>query len=162
MEAFISIAAAAAALGSGLVAGTFFIFSAAIMGALERLPSADGMRAMQSINLVIINRVFLGVFLGTGLLSAIIAILGFLRAAEPGWPFLIAGSAVYLVGSILVTIFLNVPLNNALAAARPGTPEAEAVWQNYLRTWTYWNHVRTLASVLAALSFIVGFSSIGR
>ena len=62
-------------------------------------------------------------------------------------------------GEVFRNTVTPIPLGPVLGA---GLPEAEAVWQNYLRTWTYWNHVRTLASVLAALSFIVGFSSIGR
>ena len=54
-----------AALGSGLIAGVFFVFSVSIMKALGRLPSAHGIAAMQSINDVIVNPVFLVAFLGT-------------------------------------------------------------------------------------------------
>ncbi len=71
-----------AALGSGLIAGTFFVFSAAIMTALGRLPPQEGIRAMQSINRVILNPIFLGVFLGTGVLSAVIIVLPSLDRAR--------------------------------------------------------------------------------
>ncbi len=54
-----------AALGCGLMAGLFFAFSVCVMKALERLPSAAGITAMQSINVAIINPVFLAVFFGT-------------------------------------------------------------------------------------------------
>ena len=60
-----------AALGSGLVAGLFFGFSTAVMKALARLPPAQGMKAMQDINVVILNPVFLAVFMGTALISAV-------------------------------------------------------------------------------------------
>jgi hypothetical protein len=43
----------AAALGCGLMAGLFFAFSVAVMKALARLPSAEGIDAMQSINVAI-------------------------------------------------------------------------------------------------------------
>ena len=55
----------AATLGCGLMAGLFFAFSVAVMKALERLPPAEGIVAMQSINVAILNPVFLTVFFGT-------------------------------------------------------------------------------------------------
>ena len=58
-----------AALGSGLMAGLFFIFSVFIMAALGRLPPASGIAAMQSINVIILNGMFLSVFMGTALLA---------------------------------------------------------------------------------------------
>ena len=54
-----------AALGCGLMAGLFFAFSVSVMKALGRLPSAEGIAAMQSINVAIINPVFLAAFFGT-------------------------------------------------------------------------------------------------
>jgi hypothetical protein len=55
-----------AALGCGLMAGLFFAFSVSVMKAFARLPSAEGIGAMQSINVAIINPVFLAVFLWNG------------------------------------------------------------------------------------------------
>lgn len=40
----------AAAVGSGLMAGVFAAFSTAVMPALRRLPAAEGMSAMQAVN----------------------------------------------------------------------------------------------------------------
>ncbi len=53
------------AFGSGLIGGLFFAFSISVLKALARLPSAEGIAAMQSINIAIINPPFLSVFLGT-------------------------------------------------------------------------------------------------
>ena len=52
------------ALGCGLIAGVFFAFSSFVMKALSRIPAAQGIAAMQSINVVVLNPVFLGVFFG--------------------------------------------------------------------------------------------------
>jgi hypothetical protein len=70
-----------------------------------------------------------------------------------GASFLIGGGALYVVGTFLVTMLFNVPRNNALAALNATTPEAAALWTNYLSTWTSWNHVRTLAALVATFLF---------
>ena len=49
-----------------------------------------------------------------------------------------------------MTVAFNVPLNNRLASAEPDSPAAEALWAHYLSRWTLWNHVRTVASLVAA------------
>ena len=54
-----------AALGCGLMAGVFFAFSAFVMKALARLPPGEGLAAMQSINVAVVNPWFLVAFLGT-------------------------------------------------------------------------------------------------
>ena len=61
----------ASALGAGLIAGVFFAFSSFVMPALAKLPAVQGVAAMQSINLVVLNRSFLGVFVGTAVLCSI-------------------------------------------------------------------------------------------
>ena len=144
----------AAAIGSGLIAGAFFIFSAAVMPALRRLPAGEGMAAMQSINVVIMNSVFLGVFMGTALLSVILAVAAFLDWVPGVSVYLVAGVIFYVVGTFLLTIVFNVPLNNALDAGDASTAAGQEVWKNYLTNWTFWNHIRTVASLLATAMFV--------
>lgn len=55
-----------AALGCGLIAGVFLAFSTFVMSALERLPMAQGITAMQMINITVINPLFMTTFLETG------------------------------------------------------------------------------------------------
>jgi uncharacterized membrane protein len=144
-----------AALGSGLVAGIFFAFSNFVMKALARVPAAQGIAAMQSINVVVLNRWFFAVFFGTAVCCLALAISSFVRWQKPGAGYLLVGSLLYLIGAILVTIACNVPLNDALAAVDPSSADAGRVWANYLKNWTTWNHVRTIASLAAAASFTV-------
>lgn len=158
MDKLLFILALLAALGSGLIAGAFFIFSVAVMRSFERLPASEGIAAMQTINVVILNPVFLGVFAGTALISAAVAVLGLTRFSEPGSKFLIAGALLYIVGCFAVTMALNVPLNNALAAADPASPAGHDVWKNYLTDWTFWNHVRTIASLAGMAAFVIGLA----
>jgi uncharacterized membrane protein len=144
------------AIGSGLIAGLFFIFSVCIMNALGKIPEPAGIAAMQSINVVIINGWFLTAFFGTAAASLLAAIAALARWEDPRAPYLLIGGALYLIGTIFVTMRFNVPRNNALAALVPTTLEAIQYWKYYLSSWTNWNHVRTIASVLALAAFVVG------
>ena len=72
------------ALGCGLVAGVFFAFSAFVMNALGRLPAAQGISAMQSINVVVINPLFMGAFLGTAAACVLLGIAALVMWHEPG------------------------------------------------------------------------------
>jgi uncharacterized membrane protein len=143
-----------AALGSGVIAGVFFAFSAFVMTALSRLPPDQGIAAMQSINIAVLNPWSFAAFFGTAALCAVLAIAALFRWSEPGAILLLAGSLLYLVGTILVALRLNVPLNNALASTQPESAQASALWQRYLTEWTAWNHLRTAASLAAAAAFI--------
>ncbi len=148
MEHFAFALTVLCALGAGLIAGVFFAFSSFVMGALARLPPAQGIAAMQSINVVVLNRLFLGVFVGTAVACGVLAVVAFL--AGSGWGALarLLGSLLYVVGTFGVTMWGNVPLNEALARVAPAS--GEAVWAHYLARWTFWNHVRTGAAFLSA------------
>ena len=145
-----------AALGCGLMAGLFFAFSVAVMKALARLPSADGIAAMQSINVVIINPVFLAAFFGTATACALVIIASLLSGQEAGFAYLYVGCILYLVGSFLVTVVFNVPKNKELASVAPTNVDSTRLWANYLAKWTAWNHVRTAAALAATASLIIG------
>jgi len=144
-----------AALGCGVMAGLFFAFSVSVMKALARLPSAEGIAAMQSINVAIINPVFLAVFLGTAVACLLVMIAAPLRWHNPGAVYLLIGGALYLVGTFLVTLVFNVPKNNALASVAPANPESASLWTDYLSKWTAWNHVRAGAAFAAAASLTI-------
>jgi uncharacterized membrane protein len=152
---WMSLGAFCAALGSGLIAGTFFASSSFIMGALARLPAEQGVAAMQSINIVVINPMFLGVFLGTAILSALLAVAELLGWGGMASTWLLAGCAAYIGGCLLVTMVCNVPMNDALARLTAASPEAAQYWPEYVSGWTFWNHVRTAASLVAAVCFII-------
>ena len=144
----------AAATGSALVAGILFIFSVCIMRALGTLPPALGIAAMQSINVIIINPWFLAVFIGTAAACAIVLAWGIAQGGVTSSIGAIAGSVLYLVGVVGITRACNIPRNDALARVAPDSADAVAVWRDYLRGWTLWNHVRTAAGLVAALLFM--------
>jgi uncharacterized membrane protein len=150
MSGFFYAATLATALGCGLVAGVFFAFSSFVMGALGRLSAAEGIAAMQSINVLAVTPAFMAALFGTA-----VACLGlgvWVAFSSGGWTtaLVLVGGALYLAGAIGVTAACNVPLNDALAALHPGDPGATSFWEEYLARWTAWNHVRTVATIAAA------------
>lgn len=141
----------ASALGCGLIGGIFFAFSTFIMRALDRLPTAQAVAAMQSINVVVINPLFLAPFFGTGL--ACIATATVTRS-QPNFPAVIVASALYIFGTLFVTVAGNVPLNRQLARLDPFSPAAASAWRHFLSRWLFWNHIRTASAIFASGVFI--------
>ena len=145
------------ALGCGLMAGVFFAFSSFVMNALARLPAAQGILAMQSINITVINSLFLTAFSGTAVTCLLLVLVSLTRWGQPGTALLLGGGLLYLLGTVLVTINFNVPLNDAIAAVRADSVEGAKLWANYLVTWTAWNHVRSVASLAAMTSLVMAY-----
>ncbi|MFK7954907.1 MAG: DUF1772 domain-containing protein [Lysobacterales bacterium] len=145
----------AALLGSAVIGGVFFAFSSFVMGALTRLPTAEGVAAMQSINVVVLNRSFLGAFTGTAMVSVLLAGMAVKHWSLPNAPWVLSGALCYLTATFLVTGLGNVPLNNALAATTAGDSASVVIWEHYLDRWTRLNTFRCIGAVVAALCFIV-------
>ena len=144
-----------AALGSGLIGGSFFAFSNFVMKALANIPDEHGIRAMQGINVRVLNPLFFTFFLGTAAASVFLGITSMIHWHRPSAAFLLAGSVLYFVGNFVVTATCNVPRNNALARLDASDPHAVEAWRRYTKEWTRWNHVRTITALLAATLFIV-------
>jgi uncharacterized membrane protein len=154
-DGWLHILTLTSALGCGLMAGFFFAFSVSVMKALGGLPPAQGIAAMQSINVVVINAVFMIAFFGTAVVCLVVTIAALRTWDGSGAAYLLAGGLLYLVGSFLVTIVFNVPRNNALAAVEPASDAGAALWASYLTAWTAWNHVRTVAALAAAAALSI-------
>ena len=157
IERALPILALVSALGCGVIGGVFFAFSSFVMRALARLPAEQGIAAMQSINVAVINPVFLGVFVGTAITSGAVIAAGLWRWHAAGAATLVGGGALYLVGTFLLTIAFHIPRNDALAALDPKSADAAARWAEYLGSWTMGNHVRAAAAILAAAALIVAY-----
>ena len=147
------------AVGCGSLAGLYFAFSTFIMTSLGRIGPPAGIAAMNAINVDIARSLFMPFFLGTTLTSGVLAVVGLLRWGEPGALALLAGGVIYVVGMFVVTMVFNVPLNNALAVVDPASSEGATVWARYLKDWTMWNHVRTVACIVATILFIVALGA---
>ncbi|WP_454284105.1 anthrone oxygenase family protein [Rhizobium leguminosarum] len=154
MQIILILSLVAAAIGSGLVAGIFFAFSTFIMTAFSRIPAEQGIAAMNSINVTIVRSPFMGLFVPTAILCLVIAVLALIDWRGGASFLMLAGAALYVFASFVSTIVFNVPMNDALANVAGNGPEAVQLWTSYVRDWTWWNHVRTIASLLASVAFV--------
>ncbi|MGW4634220.1 anthrone oxygenase family protein [Nocardia sp. NPDC004415] len=142
-----------ALLSTGLIAGVFYAYAISVMPALARTDARTLIDVMQKINVVIINPWFMFGFLGTVGFTALAAALSLGR--EHRTTLIWIGIALALnVIAFAVTAGLNVPLNDALAAA--GDPasigDLAAVRADFEASWVRWNIVR---AVLHTAAFLV-------
>jgi uncharacterized membrane protein len=144
-----------AAIGCGLIGGIFFAFSNFVMKALARIPDEHGIRAMQAINVTVLNPLFLTIFLGTAVICALLGIISLVRWQGSGARCLLAGAILYVLGNFVVTLARNVPRNDALARENAADPNVVDAWHKYVIEWTKWNHVRTVTALGAAALFTV-------
>jgi uncharacterized membrane protein len=147
-----------AALFCGLMAGFFFAFSFLVMPALAVQPGVAGMTVMQTINIVVFNPIF-GISFSAAPAFCVLAMnMALVHRREPAANYALAGGALYLVGTLYVTVFGNVPLNDALDAVSATSSGAAEMWARYLREWVPWNHLRTAAAFVAAGLLTVGIA----
>ncbi len=130
-----------------LVAGVFLAFSDFVMRSLGAIPPAQGIVAMQSINILVFRSIFAVGLIGLSLLSVLFLTLDLFHGQLTARSI---AAIIYLGGVALVTGTGNIPLNDELAALDPSLISAHNFWDKYQKVWVNWNHVRTVSSTLAA------------
>ncbi|MBO2449192.1 DUF1772 domain-containing protein [Actinomadura barringtoniae] len=147
---FSDIVLIAATVLTGLVSGVFALYAHTIMPGLKKTDDRTFVGAFQALDRAIINPWFMVTFLGPVFLIGVAGVmhLGSDERARLGW--LIAAFVLYLL-TVILTIAVNVPMNDALKAA--GDPAqidvAKARADFNEAKWVAWNHVRTVASSVA-------------
>ena len=157
MSVWILFLAQLAILAYALVGGVLLAFSDFVMRALDKTSGAGGIEAMQSLNREVMRWIFMSFFLGLAPLSLFFCAYGLIWAeASFGVPLAIAGG-LYFFGCFVLTVFGNVPMNNALGGLDAASEEAKTYWsQTYLPRWTALNTLRTVACYAAAAVLLFG------
>ena len=130
----------AAVITNGLMAGLFAAYSYAVMPGLGRADDRTFVEAMQQTNAAILNGWFGVCFGGAVVFAGVAAVL---HRGRPGLVWIVAGLVLY-VAVLVVTFAVNVPLNDALAAA--GNSDAAAARAGFEGAWVRWNVVRAVLS----------------
>ncbi|MFD4294441.1 anthrone oxygenase family protein [Rhodococcus sp. NPDC058505] len=124
----------------GVLAGLYYAFSMSVMPGLKAVDDDAADAAMRSVNRKILTPWLFVPFLGAPVAAGA---AGFLASgAAATWYF--AAAAVNLVGSVLITAVVNVPLNNALLGGRIG-------FREYAPRWTAFNTLRAALCVVSLL-----------
>jgi uncharacterized membrane protein len=118
---------------------------------------------MQVINREVFRWIFMALFLGMAALSVVVIAFGFIGLSGSGATLIVLAGFVYLLGCFGVTIFCNVPMNEALAGMETMSSQTHDYWlQTYVPRWTFWNSVRTLACILSAGLLLAGLMVIAQ
>jgi uncharacterized membrane protein len=140
---------AATVIGSGLLAGVFFAFSAFVMTGLQRLPDPDGAAAMRSINVTAQRPPLMIALFTVCALCAATIVHALVTWSRPGAGWLLSGATLTLIGALVVTAAVNVPLNDRLEA---GT----VTWAKFLSAWDPANHARTVLCLAGCALLLIG------
>lgn len=132
--------------------GFFYAWICSTMWGLDAADPRTAIAAMQAMNASVRNIAFFPAFFLTPLAMAITATLLARRQRGPAIAFAAAG-LIYLLGGLILTVTINVPMNEALAliAIPTDTEGAAEIWRSYSEQWQFWNQTRTLASGLTFL-----------
>jgi uncharacterized membrane protein len=140
----------AATVTTGIMAGVFQLYAYTIMPGLGRLDDRTFIGAFQAMDKAIINPLFMINFLGALVFTGLAAAL--LRTKVPSaWPWIAAAFILYLL-VFIITIAINVPMNDALKAA--GEPDRIKNLGEVRHTfneakWASWNIVRAILTMIS-------------
>ena len=154
MSSLVFIVLQSAVIAYALVGGVFLAFSDFIM---RSLAEAGGVRTMQAINREVFRWVFMTLFIGMAPVSLAIAAYGAFVVGGGAGSLLALAGLVYFIGCFGVTVFFNVPMNDALAGVDASSAAAGTYWEEtYLPRWTFWNTIRTIASSASSTPLLSG------
>ena len=137
-----------ATMTMGLSAGSFLLFAHTIMPGLARTDDRTFVGAFQHIDRAIINPWFMvTAFLGALVFTAAAAVTS---RGTPAMRWIIAALVLYLV-AVVITMAVNVPLNDAIkAAGDPARVDVALVRQRFGESrWAAWNLVRVATTTPA-------------
>ncbi len=137
----------AATISVGLMAGSFYIYAHAVMPGLRRVDDRTFVASFQAIDRAIINPWFIPVFIGA---IGLLLLAAGLHVGEDPLPWILAALVLYLLTFVL-TMRVNVPLNDALkAAGDPDQIDVAAARSSFDEDrWARFNVVRAVASTVA-------------
>jgi uncharacterized membrane protein len=149
MSVLRAISLLGATMTMGLVAGVFVLYAHTVMPGLKKTDDRTFVTAFQALDRAIINPWFMaGGFLGALVLTLAAALS---HLGHDALPWIVAALVLYVI-AFVITIAVNVPLNDAIKAA--GDPnriaDLAAVRERFDEArWAAFNLVRVVTSTTA-------------
>jgi uncharacterized membrane protein len=133
-------------MSMGLAAGAFALYAHTIMPGLKHTDDRTFVEAFQATDRAIINPWFmLTTFVGALVLTIAAAIVS---RGTPALPWVAAALGLYVV-AVIVTMAVNVPLNNTIKAAGHTQDFAHVRRQFHEARWAAWNLLRVATTTTA-------------
>ena len=142
------------------MAGIFFTWSNAVKPGIGKLGDIEYLRALQSMNRVILNNAFRIIFLGAIIAVALVPVFYFnLYPKNIFWLFVFT-LVIYWIGVFGVTASGNIPLNEILDKTN-----LESITSEEIKTlrksievkWNNFNLIRCISSGIIFILLIVSF-----
>ncbi len=162
MHAVIRPAAITAILFHGAIFGFFYAWVCSTMWGLDTAAPETAIAAMQAMNGSVRNGVFAPAFFATPLVSLLTAGLCLGTASKRAALYFALAAVTYLLGGLILTMLVNVPMNENLAAIQLplSTSAASQIWAEYSGEWQFWNQIRTAFSAIALVLAAIGLACI--
>ena len=156
--------AVAAVVCFGAIFGFFYAWVCSTMWGLDDADPRVAIEAMQAMNGSVRNGVFFPAFFLTPVVGAVAAALLRRDRRSRAAVMFAAASALYLVGGLILTMAVNVPMNEDLAdvVVPDDLDAARAIWDDYSGRWQVFNQLRTVAAGLALTLAAIGLTGVGR
>lgn len=154
----------ASILSAGAIFGFFYAWVCSSMWGLDTADPRVAIAAMQAMNASVRNLAFAPAFFGTPFILGLTALLLFTQGQRRSAAALLAAALVYVCFGLLLTVTINVPMNEALATVTVPDDAATAgpIWQAYSSRWQAFNLIRTIASGVALLLAAAGLLLLDR
>ncbi len=144
-----------------LTAALFGFFYAWVCSTMWGLDDADpriAIAAMQAMNASVRNAVFAPAFFGAPVILTVATVVLYLNANRLTAAWFGAAALLVVLLAFILTMQVNVPMNEALAVIEipQDIATARSIWDTYSSEWQFWNQVRTAATGLAVLCVGLG------
>ncbi len=147
-----------AIITTALSAGLFYTWTISVIPGLKNISHRSYLDAMQSINRAILNPGFFIIFFGSMVLLIMSAYLQYKVSANISFWLIVGAIIFYGIGTMGVTIFGNVPMNESLDLinlSKLSTDELKLTRLSYEGKWNQFNTIRTVFSLLAFIAILL-------
>lgn len=147
------------ATSTGLIAGLMYSYLCSVNPGLAKVSDREYISAMQAINRAILNPIFFASFMGTLILLPVNAWMSFTKPVTLPFVLLLSAAVVYIVGVFGVTMFGNVPLNEALDKFDIQSASAAELAKQRADFAIPWNSLHNIRTIASIVSFILAILS---
>lgn len=143
---------------SAAIFGFFYAWVCSTMWGLDAADPRIAIEAMQAMNASVRNGVFAPAFFGTPIALLLAAGLLCAQRLRTSGALFALSAVTYFCFGLLLTMLVNVPMNETLAGitSPEDLDEARQIWEAYSPEWQFWNQFRTIASGAAFLLAVLG------